>query len=64
MLPFRFGPMRSHATEGSLPDHRTGTIGNRLGVKVTVYVSAILLIDLVLGQSGLLWIFQELFLVD
>ena len=40
VLPFRFEPMRSHVTEGSLPDHGTGIIGNRLDVLVTVYVSA------------------------
>ena len=64
LLPFRFEPIRSHAIEGSLPDHGTDMIGNRLGVISHGFYFSYLLIDPVLGRSGLLWFFQELFLAD
>ena len=38
VLPFRFGPMRSHATKDLLPDQGTDMIRNRLGILVTIFL--------------------------
>ena len=49
ILPFRFEPMRSHATEDFLPDHGTDMFGYHLGGFVMVVCVSVLVFDPVLG---------------